>query len=272
MAENSMNAATNAALANDLISQVVGKATEEPIEEAKITPPSDTRVVLPSGYITPAGEVIMTAEVRELNGKDEEAISKVTGLGRIFNTILSRGVVSIGNVEADDKVLDRLLTGDRDALLLGIYKATFGNPATLPAWCDGCDDTKEVSIDLNTDVTTKVLTDPVNDRTFTVTGRKHDYLVALPTGITQRELAQQDDKTVAELTTTLLEQTVLEIDGRPVVSKLQVQNIGVLDRRTIGEEISKRNAGPQFTDITITCPDCNGEVVVPFSLGALFRF
>ena len=80
------------------------------------------------------------------------------------------------------------------------------------------------------------------------------------------------DKTVAELNTLLLEQTVVKIGEAPVVSKVQVQNLGLTDRRKIVDEINKRVCGPQFNDLTLPCPDCEGEVQVPISLGTLFRF
>ena len=80
------------------------------------------------------------------------------------------------------------------------------------------------------------------------------------------------DKTIAELNSLLLEQTVVKIGDAPVVSKLQVQNLGLTDRRKIVEAINKRVCGPQFNDMVLACPDCEGEVQVPISLGALFRF
>jgi hypothetical protein len=90
--------------------------------------------------------------------------------------------------------------------------------------------------------------------------------------MTQKELMLSADKTVAELNTLLLEQTVIKIGEAPVVSKIQVQNLGLTDRRKIVDEINKRICGPQFNDLTLDCPDCEGEVQVPISLGTLFRF
>jgi hypothetical protein len=85
-------------------------------------------------------------------------------------------------------------------------------------------------------------------------------------------LENNDEKNISELTSLLLEQTVLEIDGNPVLSKIQVQNIGVVDRRKIGDAIAERNPGPRFEDTSVTCPDCEGKVVVPISFGTLFQF
>jgi hypothetical protein len=270
MENNSLNAATNATLANDLIGKVL-EDTAPAIEPAVITSPSDTLVTLPGGYVTPTGEVIKTAEVRELTGRDEEAISKISNPARILNTVLSRAVVRVGNQSVTDEVLDHLLIGDRDSLLLGIYRATFGKHPEVGAWCAGCEDYKDVTLDLDAEVSVKALVDPINDRTFVVQG-KHKYTVTLPTGITARLISEDENKTVAELTTILLKQTVLQIDDSPVISPNQILNLGILDRRAIGAELTKRSPGPQFKDVELTCPDCGGEVVVPLNLGALFRF
>lgn len=271
MTTNTITAETNPNMLNQIAEQAM-REPEQQQESAKLTPPSDTLVTLPGGYITPTGEVIKTAEVRELTGRDEEYLGKVASLSRIFPALLSRAVVSIGNQPATDAILDRLFSGDRDALLLGIFKATFGKEAEMGAVCQGCREVKTVTIDVDQDIKYKVLVDPVADSTFTVKSNKHEFLVTLPTGITQKEIIAADEKNVAEITTILLNNTVLEIDGRPVVSPAQIQNLGLVDRRKLVKEITDRSPGPRFETVTVECPDCGGEVVVPISLGALFRF
>jgi hypothetical protein len=271
MTTNTISAGANPGLANDLIK----KATAEQqavAQPADITAPSsDTLVHLPGGYLTDAGEVIKTAEVRELTGRDEEAIAKTNTIGKALTTILSRAVVSIGKNRVTDEVLDNLLAGDRDALLLGIYKATFGPTADIESYCAGCGTDKTVQVDIDNDISTKALGDPIAGRKFTVFG-KHEYVVTLPTGVVQREIISSTDKTAAELATLLLERTVQEIDGNPVFSKAQIQGLGVSDRRLIGAELAARAIGPQLENITVQCPDCEGEVEVPINFGTLFRF
>jgi hypothetical protein len=263
-----VNAGANAALANDIVQQ----ATAEPASSgATVVSPSDTLVNLPGGFLA-AGEVIRTAEVRELTGRDEEAIARSAGTPRLFSSILSRAVVSIGGTPASEEMLDSLLAGDRDALLLGIYRVTFGSIAEVQAWCNGCREAKTVGIDTHTDIKTKVLVDSVEDRTFTVKGKKSEYLVTLPTGITSKLLAADTERNYAESVTVLLEQTVLQIDGRPVLGKFQIQNLGIVDRNKIASALAERNPGPQFDDVSVTCPDCESEVLVPINLGTLFQF
>lgn len=268
---NTINAAANPALANQLLNKALTE-TQPQIETPEIISPSDVIVDLPGGYITPAGEVIKTAEVRELTGKDEEAISKTNNIGRAIVTILNRGTVKLGSDPVDERTLDSLLIGDRDAILVGILRATFGPKVSVPSYCGGCQELKDVEVNIDEDIKTKVLTDPVNDRIFTVQGKNTEYVVQLPTGLVQKELLNHVDKTPAELSTLMLESTVVRIGDSPVYSKLQVQNLSVVDRRNIIEELNQRAPGPQFEDVKITCPDCEGEVTVPINLGSLFQF
>lgn len=272
MTTTTVNATKNPGLANELAQQAMSESTQDGPKEASIKLPSDTTVELPGGYISPTGEVIRTAEVRELTGKDEELITKSTTVGKMLITILNRGVVKIGDETATEAMLDTMFAGDRDALLLGIYRATFGNPAELRAYCGGCDEFKDVSVDTLADIKVKVLADPVADREFKVNGKKNEYTVIIPNGLTQKALANNPDKSISELGSILLQNTVVEIDGQVVYSKEQVNNLGIQDRRLIGKEITERAPGPKFEDITVTCPDCNSEVVVPMSLGGLFQF
>lgn len=268
MEEQVLRAADNANKANELAAKALAEPQSE--TQAVITSPSNVIVDLPGGIVI-AGEVIKTAEVRELTGRDEEAMARTNNPGRMFSTMINRATVALGTTAPTEDLLDQLLIGDRDALLLGIYRATFGNTAELQAYCDGCTDWKDVGIDVLTDIKTKVLLDPASDLKFTVKGKSHEYLVTLPNGVTQKKLLLNPDLNVAESMTVLLEQTVLEIDGRPVYSKSQIQNLSLTDRRLIAEQISNRNPGPQFEPVSVTCPDCESEVAVPITLGALFR-
>jgi len=265
-----ISAVSNPDLANNLVKDALKEVSTE--LEPTIVPPSDTTVQLPGGYITTAGELLQTAEVRELTGRDEEAISKASNVGKALLTILERGTVKVGDLKADDKILDHMLTGDREAILLGILKATFGTTTDMSIFCGGCNDFKNVTVDINEDIKTKILTDPIGDRIFTVSGKAGDIEVQLPTGIAQKELINNADKTPAEMNTILLEKTVLKINNSPVYSKIQVQNLPVVDRKKIIEEINQRVPGPQFDDVTMECPDCGSEVTISINLGTLFQF
>jgi hypothetical protein len=267
---NTINAAVNPALANQMLNKALN---EEPQQDFNpdITLPSDTAVNLPGGYINAAGEVIRTAEVRELTGRDEEIISRSTDLGKALLTILQRGTVKVGDELATDAILDQLLVGDRDQILLSILKTTFGSTVEIQSFCGGCSEFKTVAIDVDQDIKSKVLIDPLNDRVFTVKGKNTEYTVRLPNGVIQKKMIDNMDKNPAEIATIVLEGTVIKVGESPVYSALQVQNLSVSDRRKIIDEINDRAPGPQFADVTVNCPDCEGEVLVPINLGTLFR-
>lgn len=271
MSTQTMNAGSNPDEANALISKVLEEKKSD-TQEVQVRYPSDNVVTLPAGFIDPDGGVITTVEVRELNGRDEEYISKATTVGRVLNAVLSRGAVKVGELPVTEDVLNKMLAGDRETVLLGIHRATFGNPLEVNGYCQTCEEPKAVSIDLFEDIEIRTLKDPIADRTFKVKGRDHEYTVSLPDGAAQKELQANIDKSLAELSTILLQHTVTEIDGEIVFSKSAVQNMGLVDRRTVSEQIALRNPGPVFKDIEADCPDCGKEVVVPISLGSLFQF
>lgn len=269
MTKQTVDATKNPALANKLVNEALDKPEEQP--KAEITAPLNNVVELPGGYITPAGDVLRTAEVRELNGLDEEAIARQPNFAKSMHTILSRATVKIGDETATEAVLDSILSADRDALFLGILKTTFGSTAVINGYCESCKETKEVEVDLDTDIKTKVLIDPVADRRFEVQGKTDRYTVVLANGKAQRALTENADKTLAELTTVMLEHCIVQINGKPVLGKHQIQNMPLVDRRKVGDELADRTPGPQLEDIEMDCPDCGGKVVVPINLGTLFR-
>lgn len=268
---NTVKAAENPDLVNQMVAQTLASVDTTP-EPVAVMPPSDNLVTLPGGYLNPAGEVIKTVEVRELNGKDEEAIARTTSMGKAILTILQRGTVKVGDMPATEELLDGLLAGDRDAIMLGIYKATFGKTADIQGVCLKENKFLDVKVDIDHDIEVRKMEDPYK-RKFTLDCKVGPVDVVLPTGYVQKDLVNNTDKTVSELTTILLENCVVSINGSPVIGKAQVQNLGINDRRMIADALNKHSIGPVFEEITLTCTDCgDGEVTVPINLGTLFRF
>jgi hypothetical protein len=120
------------------LAKIAEVAMAEPtVEIDTVTPPSP-EVILPGGFVDLEGNVIRTVEVRELNGEDEEAIARSSTASKALNTILMRGAVSLGDREITKDDFDKLLTGDRESILLGIRKVTFGNEIDFAVTCSGC--------------------------------------------------------------------------------------------------------------------------------------
>lgn len=272
MATNTtIKAAGNPELANKLAAEAMSSAQEvaAPNYKADVQLPPDTEVRLLGGLYDPFNGLIETAEVRELTGVDEEAISKIADPGKALLTILERATVKIGDEPASKEMLDALYAGDRELILLAIRNATFGTKVKLgPGSCIHCGVEQVFNIDLTTDVPMKELD---GEREFTVQCKAGEVVVSLPKGGTQKAMVTSTDKTAAELDTILLKNCIISINGQPVISPETVRNLSLKDRRDILEEITNRNPGPQLNEIKKACNSCGQEVPLPLTLADLFR-
>jgi hypothetical protein len=270
--DTTISASNNPALANELAAKAMNPSDQVVASSAAkvtTTPPPATDVELLGGLLDPILGLISTAEIRELNGIDEELISKIGDPGKALLTILERATVKIGNEPADKDTLDALYAGDRELLLLAIRNATFGSDIKLgPGECPSCGVEQVFEIDLEKDVPLKKLD---GDHTFTVKCKVGEVVVALPTGSTQKAIVTSTNKTSAELDTILLKNCIESINGMPVLGLDDVRKLSLKDRRDILQEITNRNPGPQLNEIKIPCQSCGTEVPLPLTLAELFR-
>lgn len=263
-----VSAAENPALANKLSAQAISQVSSVAVEEA-IQPPADPHVKLIAGYQEPFGKFIDTAEVRELNGADEEAVAKASDMSRGLMTILERAVVKLGDKPTDPDILDALLAGDRELLLLEIRKKTFGKEITLEGrLCEKCVDDNVIVIDLEKDVELKPLD---GERTFDVSCSVGKVRIQLPTGGTQKALVSSINKTAPELDTIVLKSCVVAINDQDLIDPNAVLKLSIRDRRKLLDAIADKNPGPQLSSITKPCPSCGQEVSLPLTLADLFQ-
>lgn len=262
---------TNIITDAQLVAQYAQKAMEGPEKQIITRAPSVPEVTLPAGFILPNGEVAKTAEVRELNGADEEAISKAGSTAKALNVLLQRGLVKIGDKEVTKDDMDVLLAGDRDAILLGIRKVTFGAALPLKVRCSSCSDEHELEIDLEKDVPVKTLEDPIRDRVWEMETKNGVIKLALPNGITQKKLMDNMDKTSAEVNTMLLAGCILSVNNAPSIGAQTALSLGMADRTNIIDEIIKRNPGPRLGEVKKVCKACGEDIYLPLSLLDLFR-
>jgi len=276
---NTISAEENPELAQQLIAAALSIPTEEegspePVEEtssAKVVLPPSGDIELLAGLYDPfTGTTTNHAEIRELNGDDEEALSKIKDYGRSLLAILQRGTVKIGDKPCTPDVLDSLLSGDREYLIMKIRVATFGSNIDLEGLCPHCEVQQTFAIDLNEDVKLDRLKEP-QVRTFKVDCKIGEVTFELPNGAVQKKLITTADKTSAELDSILLKECISAINGSPILDPNQVRKIGMQDRRTILKAIIDNNPGPDLSSISKNCLDCGLEVPIPLTLADLFR-
>lgn len=257
-----------------VLNQLIAEATAEPEEDREVPTifPSDTSVFLPGGFLRQDGSLAKVAEVRELTGQDEEYLAKAATNGSVLNAVLQRGLVSIGGEPATSADIDSMLAGDRDAVLIAIRRATFGNTYGGAAYCDKCEDTRQISIDLTTGIKTIELDNPIADRQFEVETKQGIAVVGLPNGLTQRKTQQYDIKTTAELITLTLAGCLISLDGEPAMGPSTALSLGIADREKIIVELSKRSPGPRLEEVEATCEACSSTLTVRIGLADFFRF
>lgn len=237
----------------------------------------DTSVELPAGIIID-GQVYQNAEVRELTGEHEEKLAKArlsNNAAKYVNTLLLCGTVSVGGKEATPALLDTLLQGDLDMLMLGIRRATFGDEFEVyEVECPHCQELNDLELNLK-DIPIKELDDP-ETREFLIELRKgRQAKIQFPTGAVQNEIFK-NNLTIPEMNSLTLAECVvsfIEADGSEKMSNglTDVKKLGVADRTKLQEFIYDNQPGPRYDKVTALCSSCEGEVPVPLNVGILFR-
>lgn len=267
-----INASQNPELVNKLAKKAMDVSEQEIMAHTpnlEVTLPPDTTVTLPGGLFDPFNGVINTAEVRELTGIDEEAISKINDPGKALLLILERATVKIGDETATKELLDALYSGDREMILLAIRKVTFGSKVKIgPGDCPDCGEEQIFELDLDKDVPIKNFD---GEREFTISCKVGSVVASLPKGSLQKAIVEAVNKTSAELDTILLKQCVVSINGQILLNPEEVRHFTIKDRRDILKAITDRNPGPQLGDMKKECKFCGTEVPLPLTLAELFR-
>ena len=155
--------ATDLARAKEAIAGPIPLMPEQP----------DTIVMLPQGYRH--GGVYQTkAEVRELTGVDEEILARTKEFVDFFDTMVALGTIRIGDYDMSDfslndrkGVLQTLLLGERERLLLAVIQATYGDTKTLSFVCTACNTDNEFDLILSQDLEIKEVDDLQPSYTYT---------------------------------------------------------------------------------------------------------
>jgi len=257
----------------DVINRLVESIdTSEASKEVETVLPPSSEVYLPGGFIDFNGVLYKYAEVKELTGADEEALSKASSLYGVLQTALSRGLVNIGGEPVTTSDFDSLLAGDRDAILLGIRRVTFGNIIKQPSACQNCGTGDIWEIDIENDIPVSELDNPITDRVFSVKVKAGEVELGLPNGITQKKLLQAENKTPSELITIALAGCINSVDGSVSMGRTTALELGISDRETLITELYSRAPGPRLGEVSKACKACGKDTFVPLSLADLFRF
>lgn len=276
--------ADNGAAANAEISKALSDDFEKPVVPL---PPSDL-VTLPGGYMY-QGEVVRTVQVRELNGSHEEALARAlqpppgslqTNWASFLTVLLECGTERFGDLDEDpSELLKDTLLGDRDAIILGIRRATYGDEVELKGWqCPACQGVTDVAISLTDDVEVTRMADVAKASTFEVALTKgRSATVRLATGRDLTAMWELEGLNKKERDSIMLSRCLVKVtDAAGVESRVQGRgaaaalSMSLPDRNRVIRELEKRQPGPRYNEIKFAHQDCRQEVPLRIGLGDLF--
>lgn len=270
------DALANPAQTNSEINAVIAG-----VNAPEIDPAPDDSVRLPGGLLR-KGKLIRTATVRELNGSDEEALSRALKSGsafRFMDTLIDRGTVSVGHEDADRELLKSMLIGDRDELALAIRVATYGYDIDIERWiCPACGKQSDIGFTLTDDVIERKTLDPDDNGVFEIALRKGaKAVVRLPNGADQDAMFADESWTPAQRNTVLISrcvQTYTDPSGQPfnmAAFPSMSLKLSIPDRQKIIQEVTERQPGPRYNEVKFKHEECQNEVILALGVMDLFR-
>ncbi len=219
-----------------------------------------------------------TVEVRELTGADEEALSKLRDPTEMYDAVIGRGVMRIGDADLSQMppverqvLLRQLLIGERDMVFHAVVRAAYGEERRLPMQCQFCQEEQEMILKLSEDFKPKSVPD-IDQTSFTLTTPKGTVVEYRPaTGADQKEILDRKGLTIAEQNTVLLATCITRINGQVVVDPHGFAlNLSVGDRRAVLQALLDRQPTIDL-QVKLPCIACGEVNTFALTWADLFR-
>jgi hypothetical protein len=220
------------------------------------------------------------AEVRELNGYDEEAIARFQAMNpdagnvpAVLNRVAELATVAIDGHKPTLNDIESLLVGDRNILIMAIRRLTYGPEVAGSVQCPSCLEQNEVSVDPWTDLEFV----PYKGEFFTEIELRHGSRVTMRMMLAgDQSTAFTREMTMAERNSILLERLVMDIDRQQIhamasTAAQATRSLGLADRRTILEAMVDQ-PGYQFgREVDGRCASCENELGLRLEVADLLQ-
>ena len=227
-----------------------------------------------AGYVDKDGVLHTTFTYREMNGKDEEAISKADvrqNGAKMVNVLVERCVVAVGTLTKKEcgvrwgTIIREMLGGDLDYMAFKIRELSKGNEVEFQHKCPNC----------GTKLTTIVNTNEFNLKPYMgqsvidfslVRGYKDsrgevhkDGSLRLPNGFDREAVTPLFKKNVSTAMTSLLTRLISFNDGA-VVTQNNVNEMSLRDRDILEKIIKENTFGIDTVIEDIVCSSCGQDI------------
>ena len=261
---------------DELLDEVMTPEEQAPVYTSNIEVNEDgesERFNLLAGYIDKEGNHHTTFTLREMTGRDEEAISKsdVKQNGaKLIATLLERCVLSIGTLtkksvgnEAWKEVIKGLLVGDQDYMLLKLRELSMGGEIEVTHSCPYCKESLKTLLDVSElDIIPfrgeRVIQFSLPKGYRDKKGVLHkDGTLRLPTGQDREILTPIARKNVAQASTLMLTRLCKFEDGLYVTEDI-MRDLTVRDREYL-QKILQENLFGINLEIDVVCTSCGED-------------
>lgn len=261
---------------DELLDEVMTPEEQAPVYNSTIDVNEDgetDKFNLLAGYIDKEGNLHTTFTLREMTGRDEEAISKsdVKQNGaKLIATLLERCVLSIGTLtrksvggEEWKEVIKGLLVGDQDYMLIKLRELSMGGEIEVTHTCPHCKESLKTLLDVS-----ELDTVPFGGQRIVPfslpkgfrdkKGVLHkDGTLRLPTGQDREILTPIARKNVAQASTLMLTRLCKFEDGLYVTEDV-MRDLTVRDREYLQKVLQENLFGINL-EIDVTCTNCGED-------------
>lgn len=229
--------------------------------------PSTDVTLLRGVYNSATDEWEMKATVRELTGEDEEYLAALDAkedlsYGDYLQHLLQKAVVSIGSMKVSNNpsIIDDLIIGDRDLLFLGVIRATYGRGRELQLLCGNCNQSNDVTIDLENDFKVESTKVDISKPVSVQLKDGQTYQFNYPTTGDSR-YAVKKGKTTAEQNTIIISRCMISDMDRDSREKW-AKSLNLVDRKKVVKAINAAQPGPRMEEVKTQCAHCDEELTV----------
>lgn len=222
------------------------------------------------------GRIQREAEIAPMTGLVRKNIARPeirSNFGKVVDAVLLPCLKRVGTIEkVDRRVLDKLLTGDRDFLLLEIRKLSLNEKVRATMKCGACNEKVDITFDL-TKVPVRRLPDKGDgieivgtERVFTIDWTFVDERASFtakfrfPNGADQIEAAQLSTRNPVEANYKMYGRCLHEWNGQPAtqVSPTLFDDLPLPILDQIDRAFRERMPGPDL-DQPVTCALCGED-------------
>ena len=267
---------------NDLLDEVLTPEEKAPVYNNTIEVNEDgesERFNMLAGYIDEDGNLHTSFTVREMTGRDEEAISKgdVRQNGaKLVTTLLERCVTSIGSLTKKEvgsekwkDIIRSLYVGDQDYILIKLRELSMGGEIEVNHTCPNCKESLKTLLDVS-----ELDVEPFKGQRVVPFSLPKGYkdkkgvvhksgTMRLPTGLDREVLTPLAKTNLAKAETTMLTRLCKFNDGAYIDEDV-MGSLSIRDREYLQKLLQKHIFGIRL-ETEVVCDTCGETFVGTFN-------